>query len=316
MSTGLITIFGGSGFIGHHLVGRLAAQGYRIRLAGRDTEKAARLITQGNVGQIVGVQANIRNEASVRRAVAGAEIVINLVGLLYEAGEQTFEAVQAEGAKTVARAAKEAGATQFLHLSALGADEDSPSAYARSKAKGEAAVRKRFPEAAIIRPSVVFGKDDDFSNKFATLCSLSPVLPLVDGGKNLMQPVWVEDLVDALVKIIASPEAQGKVWEFGGPEQMPLNEIVSVIGAAIKRSPIILPLPAKVMGFMGFFMGLWPGKPVLTTDQVRLLTTDNIVSGTCPGFAELGIEPVPFSIAALDHLRRFQKGGGLSELHA
>ncbi|WP_284223824.1 complex I NDUFA9 subunit family protein, partial [Brevundimonas denitrificans] len=217
MSAGLITIIGGSGFIGRHLVGRLASRGYRVRIAVRDTEKAAQLMTQGNVGQVVGMQTNIRNQASVERAVAGADIVINLVGLLFESGSQKFNAVHVEGAKRVAEAAKAAGARQLIHMSALGADEKSESNYARTKAEGEKAVSEAFEGATILRPSVVFGAGDDFTNKFARLTACLPALPLANGGRALMQPVWIEDLADAIVKIIETPEQQGKIFEFGGP---------------------------------------------------------------------------------------------------
>ena len=316
MSTRIITIFGGSGFIGRHLVGRLAAEGHQIRLAVRDTEKAATLMTQGNVGQVVGVQANIRNQASVERAVAGADIVINLVGLLYEAGAQKFNAVHEDGAACVAKAAKAAGASQMVHMSALGADTASKSKYAHTKAVGENAVMKAFDGATIIRPSVVFGAGDNFTNKFAALGSISPAIPLLDGGKNKMQPVSVEDLADAMAKIVLNPEYQGKIWEFGGPDALPLSEIIGIIEKVSKQSSIILPMPAGLMTMMGYVMGLIPGKPMLTTDQVKLLKSHNVVSGDHPGFAGLGIQPTSFCPASLQHLTRFQKGGGYSELHA
>lgn len=316
MSAGLITIFGGSGFIGRHLTGKLAERGYQIRLAGRDTEKAAQLITQGDVGQIAGVQANIRNVPSIERAVAGANIVINLVGLLYEGGAQKFEAVHAKGAGDVATAAKAAGAKQMIHMSALGADEKSESAYARTKAKGESLVSEAFEGATILRPSVIFGTDDDFTNKFGQMSTIAPALPLGDGGKNLMQPVWIEDLVDAIVKIIETPTLQGKVYELGGPKAFSMADIIGVINGVTGRMMPVVPVPYGLMGAMGFFMSLAPGKPALTADQVKLTKLDNVVSGNEAGFADLGIEPKPFQAASLGYLKRFQKGGGLSELHA
>lgn len=316
MSSRLITIVGGSGFIGHHLVGRLAAKGYQIRLAVRDTEKASLLMTQGNVGQIVGMQTNIRNKQSVERAVAGADIVINLVGLLYQGGAQKFEAVHVDGAATVAEAAKAAGARQLVHLSALGADEESASEYARTKAFGERAVLAKFADATIIRPSVVFGADDDFTNKFAALTALIPVLPMVDGAAAKMQPVWIEDLANAIVKIIETSEHQGKVWEFGGPDALPLCEIIDGILKVTKRTSFIIPMPGAIMGMMAFFLQLIPGKPILTKDQVRLLQVDNVVSGDHPGFAEMGIKPVKMQGLLPKYLTRYRKGGGLSEQHA
>jgi uncharacterized protein YbjT (DUF2867 family) len=316
MSAGLITIIGGSGFVGRHLAGKLAAKGHQIRLAVRDTEKAAQLITQGDVGQIVGVQTNIRNQASLERAVKGADIVINLVGLLYEAGAQSFTAVHKEGAAAAAAAAKAAGASQFIQMSALGADIDSASAYARTKAEGEAAVQENFDGATILRPSVVFGADDDFTNKFAGMGTLAPVVPLVDGGKNQMQPVWIEDLVDAMVKIIETSELQGKTYELGGPDKLSLAAIIGIIHQVTKRTVFVVPAPAAMMSVMGFFMNLYPGKPLLTVDQVKLLQSDNVVSGDAPGFAELGLSPRVFQPGALGYLARFSKGGGYNELHA
>lgn len=316
MASRLITIFGGSGFIGHHLVGRLAEKGYRIRLAVRDTEKAAQLMTQGNVGQIAGLQTNIRNKDSVERAVAGADIVINLVGLLYQSGSQTFHAVHVDGAATVAAAAKAAGVSQLVHLSALGADSDSPSKYAQTKAAGEDAVSKNFDGATIVRPSVIFGADDDFTNKFAMLTSLTPVLPMVDGAKVKMQPVWIEDLAEALVKIIETPEHQGKIWELGGPEVLSLSEIIDAILKVTKRTSYIVPVPAGLMAFKAFFIQMYPGKPLLTTDQVRLLQIDNVVSGNHSGFAELGLPTTGLDGVLPKYLKRYRKGGGLSEQHA
>ncbi|MBE7636189.1 NAD(P)H-binding protein [Sneathiella sp. P13V-1] len=316
MSAGLITIIGGSGYIGRHLTGKLAEKGYRIRLAVRDTEKAAQLMTQGDVGQVVGVQTNIRNVPSIERAVAGADVVINLVGLLYEAGAQKFDAVHAEGAGNVAAAAKAAGASQLIQMSALGADEKGESAYARTKAEGEARVKAAYPEATILRPSVVWGNDDDFTNKFAQMSAMMPALPLGEGGKNKMQPLWVEDLVDAIVKIVETPALQGKTYELGGPDALSMAEIIDVITSVTERTMFVLPAPYSMMGVMGFFMGLIPGKPMLTSDQVKLTKADSVVSEGAEGFAELGIEPKPFQAASLEYLRRFRKGGGLNELHA
>ncbi len=316
MSTQLITIFGGSGFIGHHLVGRLAAQGHRIRIAVRDTEKAATLMTQGNVGQVVGVQANIRNKASIERAVVGADIVINLVGLLFESSAQKFGAVHRDGAAMIAEAAAAAGAKQLIHMSALGADLKSSSKYAASKAEAEVLVTEKFPGASIIRPSVVFGCDDSFTTKFAGLSALLPALPLLEGGKNLMQPVFIEDLANALTQIVNTPDAQGKIYEFGGPEQLSLSEIIGRINQVTKRSLFIIPLPEGLMKVKGFALSLLPGTPILTVDQVKLLKSDNVISGQEAGFTELGITPTRFSPVALSYLKRFQKGGGLSELHA
>ncbi|MEP3248462.1 MAG: complex I NDUFA9 subunit family protein [Sneathiella sp.] len=316
MSSRLITIVGGSGFIGRHLVGRLAAKGYRIRLAVRDTERAAQLMTQGDVGQIVPLQTNIRHKASVERAVAGADIVINLVGLLFQSGAQKFASVHLEGAATVAAAAKAAGANQMIQMSALGASETSESIYAKTKAAGEQAVLDAFDGATILRPSVVFGAGDDFTNKFAALTALAPILPLLDGGASKMQPVWIEDLADAIVQIIETPSQQGKIWEFGGPEAIALKDIIGAILDVTERRCFIAPAPEAMMKAMSFFMQLAPGKPVLTPDQVTLLKTDNVVTGHHAGFADLGMEPAALQAIIPRYLTRYQKGGGLNALRA
>jgi uncharacterized protein YbjT (DUF2867 family) len=310
MQDRLITIFGGSGFIGRHLVGRLAAKGYQIRLAVRDPESAVQLMTQGNVGQIVGLKTNIRNQTSVEKAVAGSDIVINLVGLLYEAGSQSFGAVHVDGAERVARAAKAAGATQFIHMSALGADKDHESDYARSKAVGEELVAKEFPGATILRPSVVFGTDDDFFNRFAQILSLAPVFPLSDGGQAKMQPVWIEDLVNAMVRILEDPSQQGKIWELTGPEAISFHDLMKRVLDYTNRNCLLVPVPASLMSFMAFFMNLAPGRPQLTPDQVKLLKVDNIATGDYPNLQDLGIDAASVDAVVPSYLRRYRKGGG------
>jgi len=306
----LITIFGGSGFIGRHLVGRLAAKGYQIRLAVRDPESAVQLMTQGNVGQIVGMQTNIRNQMSVDRAVAGADIVINLVGLLYETGAQSFGAVHVDGAERVAKAAKQAGAKQLIHMSALGADKEHEAGYARSKAVGEELAATEFPGATILRPSVVFGTDDDFFNRFAQLLSLTPVFPLSDGGQAKMQPIWIENLVEAIVRILESSSAQGKIWELTGPDAVSFHDLMKRVLIYTDRSCLFLPVPASLMSFMAIFMKLAPGRPQLTPDQVKLLKIDNVASGDFPNIQDLGIEAASIDFVVPTYLRRYKKGGG------
>lgn len=259
MSGRQVTIFGGSGFIGRHLVGRLAAMGYRIRIAVRDTEVAAALITQGYVGQIVPVQANIRNYASVERAVAGSEIVINLVGILYESGAQKFGAVHVEGAANIAKAAKAAGASVLVHISALGADLKSDANYLRSKAYGEELVKKEFPAVTIIRPSIVFGVDDDFFNRFASLLSLTPAFPLIDGGRVKYQPVWVNDLAQALALIVSDKSYQGKIYEIGGDDVYSLKDLLQMILNVTGRKCLFLPVPSAAFVVPALFAGLIPG---------------------------------------------------------
>ncbi|WP_334128462.1 complex I NDUFA9 subunit family protein [Sneathiella sp.] len=315
MSGQLITIFGGSGFIGRHLVERLGARGYQIRIAVRDTESALPLMTQGNVGQIVGFQTNIRNQESVERAVAGADIVINLVGILFEKGAQTFEAVHVEAAARIAAAARKAGVKQLVHMSALGVAPDHAAAYARSKAAGEERVTYEFPGASIIRPAVVFGNDDQFFNRFAGIFALAPVFPLAGGGKSRMQPVWVEDVSDAIVRIIETPEAQGKTYELAGPDVLSFKELMEKVLEFTRRRTLLLPVPYGLMSAFAALMSFVPGRPPLTPDQVTLLKHDNVASGDLPGLADLGIHASSIDAIVPDYLRRFQRGGGVQVAH-
>ena len=250
MSGQLITIFGGSGFIGRHLVGRLAAKGYQVRIAVRDTESAAPLMTQGNVGQIVGFKTNVRNQASVERAVAGADVVINLVGILFEKGAQNFGRLHVDAAERIAAASRKAGVAQLIHMSALGVSKDHEAAYARSKAVGEELAKAEFPEATILRPSVVFGNDDDFFNRFAGILSLAPAFPLAGGGESKMQPIWVEDLTDAIVRIIETPAARGKTYELTGPDVYSFRELMEKVLEFTGRKCLLLPVPFGVMRAM------------------------------------------------------------------
>lgn len=316
MSGHLITIFGGSGFIGRHLVGRLAAKGYQVRLAVRDPESASQLMTQGVVGQIAGVKTNVRDQRSVDRAVAGADIVINLVGVLYEKGAQNFGRLHVDAAERIAAAAKAAGATQLIHMSALGARKDHEAAYARSKAVGEELAAKEFPGATILRPSVVFGCDDDFFNRFATILSLAPVFPLADGGKTKMQPIWVEDLADAIVRIIETPSQQGKIWELTGPDVYSFKELMEKVLEFTGRKCVLLPVPSAIMSVMAGFMALAPGRPQLTSDQVKMLQEDNVASGNFPNLEDIGIQPNTIDAVVPEYLRRYRRGGGLNSIAA
>jgi NADH dehydrogenase len=310
MSGQLITIFGGSGFIGRHLVGRLAAKGHQIRLAARDPEVAAQLMTQGVVGQVVGFKTNVRDQRSVERAVAGADIVINLVGVLYERGAQNFGRLHVDAAERIASAAKAAGAQQLIHMSALGARKDHEAAYARSKAVGEELAANEFPGATILRPSVVFGRDDDFFNRFASILSLAPAFPLADGGGMKMQPIWVEDLADAIVRIIETPSQQGQVWELTGPDVYSFKELMEKVLDFTGRKCFLFPVPFSAMSIMATFMALAPGRPQLTPDQVKLLKEDNIASGEFPNLQELGIQPAAIDAVVPEYLRRYRRGGG------
>ena len=303
----LVTVFGGGGFIGRHIVQRLAAAGHSIRIAGRDTERAARLCTMGGVGQITPVAASITDEASSARAVAGADIVINLVGILFESRAGDFQRIQAEGAGRVARLAAAAGAKQFLHLSAIGADAGSPSLYAQTKAAGEAAVLAAFPSAIILRPSVVFGPDDQFFNRFAGLAAMLPFMPVV-AGETRFQPVYVGDVADAAMAALADPAAAGKTFELGGPRVMSMRQVLRYILDVTGRRRPMIALPEGFVRLQARLGELLPTPP-LTRDQLILLGKDNVVSPNALGFQALGIEPKAVEAIVPAYLARFRVGG-------
>ena len=313
MARPVATIFGGSGFIGRYIVQRLAQRGWILRIAVRRPDAALFLKPLGDVGQITPIATNIRNDASVTAAVEGVDHVINLVGVLYQQGPQRFAAVHAEGARRVAAAAKAARVKRLLHVSALGADPASPSLYARTKAEGEAMVREQFPEAVILRPSVVFGPEDDFFNRFAEIARLSPFLPLIGGGKTRFQPVYVGDVADAAVAILDRPEdapftPAGKTYELAGPRIYSFKELMVLLLAEIDRKRILMPVPWGIARLQAAVLGLLP-QPPLTLDQLKLLQRDNIASGQLPGFTELGIVPDGPEAILPAYLDRFRVGG-------
>jgi uncharacterized protein YbjT (DUF2867 family) len=303
----IATVFGGAGFIGRHVVQRLARQGFIVRVAGRDTEKAGRLRTLGAVGQVVPVAASVTEEGSVARAVAGAEAVVNLVGILFERKPGDFQRIQAEGAGRVARLAAAAGARRLVHLSAIGADAGSASLYARTKAEGEAAVRAAFPAATILRPSVVFGPEDQFFNRFAALAALLPVMPVVCGGTRF-QPVYVGDVADAVMAAIAREDAQGRTYELGGPRVMTMREVLEFVLEQTHRRRPLLPMPEGLLRLQARLGELLPTPP-LTRDQLILLGRDNVVAEGAPGLADLGISPKAVEAIVPAYLARFRPGG-------
>ena len=317
---GLVTIFGGSGFIGVQTVRALAKAGYRVRVAVRQPGRGYRLRMLGDVGQIEVVQANIRNPDSVKRALVGAEACVNLVGILAESGRQGFMSLHTMGAETVAKAAKAAGVTRFVQMSALGADADSPSKYARTKAAGEAAVRAVLPGAVIVRPSVVFGPEDHLLNRFAKLTSLAPVVPL-PGAATKMAPVFVTDVAAAIAKAVSDPSLAGKTLELGGAV-MTLREIVELVLRNTYRHRPILALPwpaADALGKIGDLLApLSAMLPVVppTSDQVLLLRADNVPSGKALGLADLGIAATSIEAIAPTYLYRYRKGGQYAEAPA
>lgn len=308
----LVTVFGGSGFLGRHVVRALAKRGYRIRVGVRRPELAGHLQPLGKVGQIHAVQANVRYPASVEAATRGASVVVNLVGILAGSGAQTFDAVHVKGAAAVAQAATAAGA-RLVHVSAIGADAESASAYARSKAAGEAAVREAAPSSIIVRPSVVFGPEDDFTNRFASLARLMPVLPLVGGGETRMQPVYAGDVASAIADAVDGTAKAGATYELGGPEVLTLRAINQIILAITNRERTLMPLPFGLARLEALLLQFAPAPFTLTRDQVTLLQSDNVVSDTAKAagltLEGLGITPDSLEAIAPQYLWRFRPQG-------
>ncbi|MGD0104574.1 MAG: complex I NDUFA9 subunit family protein [Rhodopila sp.] len=302
------TVFGGSGFIGRYVVNRLAQQGYVVRVPSRDPEGALFLKPMGAVGQIVPLYASVTNEATVRRAVEGAEVVVNLVGLLADSATATFEAVHAEGAERIARLSAAAGVSRLVQISAIGADPASPSRYGSTKGKAEQAVLAAFPAATILRPSLVFGLEDKFFNRFAEIARLSPIMPVI-AGDTKMQPVFVGDVADAVMAALALPGAQGKVFELGGPRVWTFREILAYILKATRRNRRLLDIPMAIARLQASIMQHLPGKP-LTPDQLLMLARDNIVSEGALGLTDLRITPTPVELVVPQYLSRYMPGGG------
>ncbi|MGE0845041.1 MAG: complex I NDUFA9 subunit family protein [Flavobacteriaceae bacterium] len=311
-SKGLVTVFGGSGFIGRHVVRALARRGYRIRVAVRRPDLAGHLQPLGTVGQIHAIQANVRNAPSVARAVAGADAVVNLVGVLHESGRNGFDAVHAFGAGAVAREAKAAGASRLVQMSAIGADPESPAAYGRSKAEGERRALEAFPGACIVRPSIVFGPEDDFFNRFAAMARMSPVLPLVGGGATRFQPVYVGDVAETVARGVDGALKPAKPYELGGPETASFRELMEIVLAEIGRRRLLVPVPFAAARIMAGVLQFVPGKP-LTPDQVRMLQVDNVVSAQAESdgrtLAGLGIEATAMENILPEYLWRFRRAG-------
>lgn len=308
----LVTIFGGSGFLGRHVIRALAKRDYRIRVGVRRPELAGHLQPLGRVGQIHAVQANLRYPASVQAAARGASVVVNLVGILSEGGAQTFDAVQAKGAETMARTASEIGA-RVVHVSAIGADANSTSRYARAKAAGEAAVLAAAPAATILRPSVVFGPEDHFTNRFAGLARISPVLPLIGGGLTKLQPVYVGDVANAIADAVDGKTRPGATYELGGPEVMTMREIIEAIVKITYRDTMLVSLPFPLAKLQAFFLQFAPGDLKLTPDQVELLRSNNVVSEAAKAagltLEGLGITPDSLEAVAPSYLWRYRKTG-------
>ena len=308
MANKVVTLFGGAGFIGRHLVRRLTRQGFIVRVATRHPDRAQFLRPLGDVGQVVPLAASVTHAASVRAAVAGASHVVNLVGILYEKGAASFEAVHHAGARAVAEAATAAGVERLVQVSAIGADTTSSSAYARSKAEGEAAARAAFPSVTILRPSIVFGPEDDFFNRFAVMARLSPVLPLVGGGHSKFQPVYVGDVAEAIERGLTDPATQGKTYELGGPRVYSFRELMELLLKEIHRHRPLVTLPTGIARLQARFLEFLP-KPPLTRDQLRLLESDNVVGAGALTLADLGITAQAVEAILPTYLDRYRPGG-------
>lgn len=307
----LVTVFGGGGFIGRHVVRALAKRGYRVRVAVRNPNLALHVVPLGNVGQIQPVQANLRMRWSVDRAVKGADCVVNLVGILHESGRQTFNAVQDFGARAVAEAARAEGA-RLIHVSAIGADASSSVAYARTKGQAEKAVLDIVRDAVVFRPSIVFGPDDRFFNRFAAMARLSPVLPLIGGGETKFQPVYVCDVAEAIARAVDGAVEGGRVYELGGPEVRSFRELLGDMLAVTGRKRLLVAVPWWVAKLQGRILGLLPN-PLLTADQVEMLKRDNVVSGEARAEGRtlegIGIAPQTMEAVLPDYLWQYRAAG-------
>jgi len=315
----VITVFGGSGFLGRHVTRALAKRGYRVRAAVRRPDLAFHLQPLGDVGQIAAIQANLRHKWSVERAVEGADAAINLVGILAERGKQGFDTVQAYGARYVAEACEDAG-IPLVHVSAIGADPDSPSGYARSKARGEDWVRQTLGERAVImRPSIVFGPEDDFFNQFAAMARYSPALPLIGGGETRFQPVYVGDVAEAIARGIDGRLKGGTTYELGGPEVMTFRKCLEEMLEVIERKRALISIPWWAASMQGRFFQMLPGKPLITEDQVRLLRQDNVVSQAAIDegrtLDEIGVKAASVEAILPTYLWRFRVSGQFRKQH-
>jgi NADH dehydrogenase len=310
--TDVATVFGGSGFIGRYVVRRLARAGKTVRVAVRHTERALFLKTAGRIGQIVPLYAPITDAGAVRRVVEGADWVVNLVGILAESRAATFQAIHVDAAAGVASAATAAGVKRLVHVSAIGADPASDSRYARSKGEGEAKVRQAFPTATILRPSIVFGPEDNFFNRFAGMARMLPFLPVIQGATR-MQPVFAGDVADAVLAAFLSPTAHGEIFELGGPKVWLFVDLLAYILKVTGRDMPLVNMPVPLIQLQACLLERLPGK-LLTRDQLKLLAHDNVVDFAARGLSDLGISATAVEQIVPDYLRRYRAGGGRREM--
>ncbi len=311
MTRSVATVFGGSGFIGRYVVQRLAARGHTVRVVGRNTERVKNLMTTGVVGQVIALYGSFSNPATVMRATEGADFVVNLVGLLAERKAGDFQRIQAEGPGLIARGAAEAGARRFVQVSAIGADAGSPSLYGRTKAAGEANARAAFAATTVLRPSLVFGEEDKFFNRFGAMAMYSPIMPVISGDSRF-QPVYVGDVADAVLAGLERDEVTGRTFELGGPRVYSFREILAFILAETRRHRPMIDIPPGLARLQAKIGEMLPGKP-FTSDQLAMLQQDNVVGVGAAGLRELGIVPTPVELIVPAYLDRYRQGGGKRE---
>lgn len=307
----IATVFGGTGFVGTQIVRELAARGFAVKVASRVPERAYFLRPCGTVGQVVPFQCDYNDPKSIADAVRGADIVVNCIGVLFEKGRQSFQKAHIDIPEWIAKACKKEKVGHFVHLSALACDRGT-SRYAKSKLAGEKALLKKFPQAMILRPSIIFGEDDNFFNQFATLAKILPVLPLIGGGETRFQPVFVGDVADAVMAAVDDPKTQGQVFELGGPEILSFQAIFERMLHYTGQNPILMPLSFGMAKFQAFFMGVLP-KPLLTRDQVESLKTDNVVIDGALGLQDLGVQATGLDTILPLYLTRYRTGGRFGE---
>lgn len=319
VAPGLVTVFGGSGFVGSQLVRAFARRGWRVRVACRRPDRAWKLQTSGSVGQIQAVRCDATNPDDVANALQGADAAVNLIGILYESGRRTFHALHVEASRNIAEAVAAAGIDRLVQVSAIGADPESESDYALSKAAAEMAVREVKPDAVVIRPSIVFGAGDDFLNRFARMAQFAPVLPLIGGGQTKFQPVYVADVAEGIARATVLPEAAGRTFELGGPAVMTFEDVLKLILRETYRSNGLVPLPffaARAISSVAQLTAMVGIPPMLTRDQVVLLEKDNVVADGAEGLAELGVQPTGLEAIAPSYLWRYRRGGQFAEATA
>jgi uncharacterized protein YbjT (DUF2867 family) len=315
-SPGLVTVFGGSGFVGAQVVRALAKRGWRVRVAVRRPGLAYDLKPLGDVGQIQPVRCNITSDADVAEALRGATAAVNLVGILYETPSRKFQSLHVDGSRLIAEACAAGGIERLVQVSAIGANPDSKAAYARSKAEAEIAVRNAKPDAVVIRPSIVFGAGDDFLNRFAALAQMAPALPLIGGGHTKFQPVYVGDVAEAIARAVVRVEAAGRTFELGGPAVMTFQAVLKLVLRETNRSRPLIPLPfflARLIGSLAQLTTLVGIAPFLTPDQVEMLKTDTVVSADAEGLEALDIQPTGLDAIAPAYLWRYRRGGQFAE---